>query len=460
MKRKLSRDMVISALRIGALFGALGMTSHAIAAVTPEEAARLKAELTPMGAEKAGNKAGTIPAWDGGYTKVPAGFKQGDARIDPFAGEKPVASISAKNMDQYADKLSDGVKALMKRSATFRIDVYPTHRTAALPQWAYENTFKNATRCKTKDAGLSIEGCYGGIPFPIPKDGNELMWNHLLSWKGEAHEMLSQVFVVPSDGKPTMASDILDESQYPYWFKDGSLEKFNGDYWAAMVTTYGPPFKAGESLLFRDTVDMGTKGRQAWQYLVGQRRTRKAPTIGYDTPDSVTSGINYFDEAFMFMGGLDRYDWKIVGKKEMYVPYNANRAWLVGQDDLLGPQHLNPDAIRWELHRVWIVEANLGAGKRHAIPKRRLYLDEDTYSAVLSDSWDAQGQLWHTSYSLPMVMPDLPGTVFQSFAIYNLIANNYMIDNYPGGKPYVYRQVKPWPASYFTPDSLAAKGTR
>ncbi|MGC7404357.1 DUF1329 domain-containing protein [Pandoraea pneumonica] len=448
-----------TAIASAGIWGAV-LCTLACAAVTPEEASKLKGELTPMGAEKAGSKDGTIPAWDGGYTKVPAGFKPGDPRIDPFASEKPVVSINAKNMDQYADKLSDGVKALMKKSSTFRIDVYPTHRTAALPSWAYDNTFKNATRCKTKDSGQSIEGCYGGIPFPIPKDGHELMWNHLLSWKGQAHSMLAQVFVVPSDGKPTMASDILDESQHPYWFKDGSLETFNGDYWAAMVTTFGPPFKAGESLLFRDTVDMGTKGRQAWQYLVGQRRTRKAPTIGYDTPDSVTSGINYFDEAFVFMGGLDRYDWKVVGKKEIYIPYNTNRTWLVKAEDLLGPQHTNPDDIRWELHRVWVVDASLAPGKRHAIPKRRLYLDEDTYIAVLSDSWDAQGQLWHTAYSLPMVMPDVPGSIFQAFAVYNLMANTYMFDNYPGGKPYHFKQVKPWPASYFTPDNLSAKGTR
>jgi hypothetical protein len=454
MKTLFTRLALASAI----LFTAMAVTPG-YGAVSPEEAAKLKTDLTPMGAEKAGNKAGTIPAWDGGYTKVPAGFKQGDPRVDPFASEKPVVSISAKNADQYADKLSDGVKAMMKKWPEFRIDVYPTHRTAALPQWAYENTFKNATQCKTTDGGLSIEGCYGGIPFPIPKDGNELMWNHLLSWKGQAHKMLSQVYVVPSDGKPTMASDLLDESQYPYWFEDGSLKTFNGDYWAAMVTTYGPPFKAGESFLFRDTVD-GTKGRQAWQYLVGQRRTRKAPTLGYDTPDSVTSGVNYYDEAFVFMGGLDRYEWKIVGKKELYIPYNSNRSWLVKAADLIGPHFVNPDHMRWELHRVWIVDATLVSGKRHVITKRRLYLDEDTYNAVLCDSWDAQGQLWHTSFALPMVMPDLPGTIYQSWGLYNLIGNTYEFDGFPGEKDYQYKQVKPWPASYFTPDSLTANGTR
>lgn len=431
----------------------------ALAAVSPDEAGKLKGELTPMGAEKAGNKAGTIPAWDGGATRAPAGYKEGDARPDPFAGEKPVLSISAKNMDQYADKLTEGTKALMKKYPGYRIDVYPTHRTAAMPQWAYDNTFKNATRCKTRDGGLSLDGCYGGIPFPIPKTGHELMWNHMLAWKGQANSMLFRLFVVTADGKATMASDGLNEVQSPYWFKDGSLEKFNGDYNNLMLVTYGPPFKAGESILLRDTVD-ANKGRQAWQYLVGQRRTRKAPTLGYDTPDSVASGAFYFDEAFGFSGALDRYDWKIVGKKEMYIPYNTNRTWLAKSADLLGPQYLNPDFIRWELHRVWEVEATVAPGKRHAVPKRRFYLDEDTYTAVLSDMWDGQGQIWRVGYTLPMAMPDVPGSVAQTFGLYNLLANTYVLANYPGEKPYQFKQVPPWNENYFTPENLAAKGNR
>jgi hypothetical protein len=442
-----------------ALVLGVGAIPAAFAAVPAEEAGKLKGELTPMGAEKAGNKAGTIPAWDGGVTKVPAGYKPGDLRADPFAGEKPLFSIDAKNMDQYADKLSEGTKALMKKFPSYRIDVYPTHRTAAMPQWAYDNTFKNATRCKTKDGGVSIEGCYGGIPFPIPKSGAELMWNHMLAWKGQANSMLFRLFVTTADGKSTMASDGLAEVQSPYWFKDGSLEKFNGDYHQLMLVTYGPPFKAGESILLRDTVDAG-KGRQAWQYLVGQRRTRKAPTLGYDTPDSVASGAFYFDEAYGFSGSLDRYDWKIVGKKEMFIPYNTNRTWAAKASDVMGQKHLNPDYVRWELHRVWEVEATLAPGKRHAVPKRRFYLDEDTYTAVLADMWDAQGQLWRVGYNLPMAMPDVPGSVTQTFGLYNLLANTYVLANFPGEKPYQFKVVPPWNDSYFTPDNLAAKGSR
>jgi hypothetical protein len=106
--------------------------------VTADEAKQLGTTLTQVGAEKAGNKEGTIPEYTGGLTTAPAGFDKGKGvRPDPFASEKPVASIDAKNMDKYADKLSEGTKALMQANADYRIDVYPTHRTAGTrsPCW-------------------------------------------------------------------------------------------------------------------------------------------------------------------------------------------------------------------------------------------------------------------------------------------------------------------------------------
>ena len=68
-------------------FGAYGL---AYAGVTADEAAQLKTTLTPMGAERAGNKEGTIPAWTGGYTTPVPGFKNGGRRGDPFASDKPL----------------------------------------------------------------------------------------------------------------------------------------------------------------------------------------------------------------------------------------------------------------------------------------------------------------------------------------------------------------------------------
>ena len=304
--------MVILLLAITSIF--------ANAAVTPEEAARLKSELTPLGAEKAGNKDGTIPAWEGGYTTVWPGYRSGQPRPDPFEAERPRLTITAQNMQQYADQLSEGVKALLQRFPSYRLDVYPTHRTAAAPQWVYDNTFKNATRATlvpNASLGPQVEGAYGGIPFPIPRDGVEAMWNHLLCWRGQSFIYGLGSYVVAANHRPVLATAGIVETQYPYYDRDGTLNSFDGKYWTAKLTTTGPPFSAGEKTL---VITSAGKGFQVWQYLVGQRRVRRAPNLEYDTPNFVTSGFSFIDESYLFIGNLDRYEWKLVGKKEILVP--------------------------------------------------------------------------------------------------------------------------------------------
>lgn len=451
--------MNIKNILTGSLLASLVILSASVqAGVRPEEAGKLKSELTPFGAEKAGNKDGTIPVWDGGYTKVPAGYQSGQPRPDPFAKEKPLYSITAKNMDQYADKLSDGQKALLKKSDTYRIDVYPTHRSAAAPQWVYDNTFKNATRAKTPNNGGTVEGAYGGTPFPIPKTGSEVMWNHVLSWRGEAALFPFRSYVVGSDGKLVLAGEGVNEMNHPFYFRDGSPEKNNGEFWNLYQYTKAPSFKSGESFAFRDQMDV-EKGRQAWQYLVGQRRVRRFPTLGYDTPNPVTSGADMVDHGFVFNGYQDKYQWKLIGKKEMYIPYNMNSFFLQKDADTIGPKHLNPDHVRWELHRVWVVEANLAPGKRHAEPKRTYYFDEDTWIAVLSDGWDSQGKLWHTGMNFPWIVYELPGVLAMEFATYDLNKGSYTAMTF-GEMAVHYKAVPRYPESTFTPEAMAARGVR
>lgn len=438
----------------------LALCQGVSAAVSPEEAAMLKTTLTPMGAEKAGNADGTIPAWEGGYTTVPPGFKAGDKRPDPFADEKPLFSINAQNMDQYADKLTDGVKELLKKDPSFRLDVYPTHRTAAAPQFVYDNTFINATRAKATNNGLSIEGAYGGIPFPIPKDGFEVMWNHLLAFRGEATSVPFRNYLLTPGGKKILVVEAEDNEQFPYYIHDIPMEKWNGDFLLFRQVQKAPPFKAGETILARDPVDMYGKGRQAWQYLVGQRRTRRAPSIAYDTPDFVSSGHNYFDEIFVFNGALDRYDWKLIEKKEMYIPYNTNTFYLQKDQDIMGETTVNPDHVRWELHRVWVVEANLAQGKRHVVAKRRMYIDEDSWWTVLYDGWDGQGQLWRSTLSLPLLAMDLPAVVPVSMFVHNFQTGATCATIITNEMPVQFKSVPVWPDRFFTPDALAGSGIR
>ncbi|WP_310462641.1 DUF1329 domain-containing protein [Sphaerotilus sp.] len=440
----------------------LMVCAGANAGVSADEAAKLKTELTPLGGEKAGNKDGSIPAWTGGLTTPTPGFTNGGRRPDPFAGEKPLLSITAKNMAEHAAHLTEGTKELLKRNPeSFRVDVYKTHRTAAAPQWVYDNTFQNATRAKLVDgaAGPKPESVFGGVPFPIPKSGPEVMWNHLLRWRGEAWHMDFKGYQLTSDGKWVNISDASNEHWMPYYAKTGSLDKFGGEYWLVRSTNSGPPIRAGEAIVGRLNLD--EEKTATWVYLTGQRRVRKLPASCCDTPGPFSAGIVSFDEVDGYTGRMDRFDWKLVGKQEIYIPYNTNRTLQPTKDsDVLGTRHLNPDHVRWELHRVWVVEANLKAGQRHTSPKSRYYVDEDSWIAVLADRWDAKGQLARMPFTLPMAMPDLPATAQTTWGVYDFLAGTAFVNVLYNDKKEHYKIVTKHPESVFTPDGMAGEGVR
>ncbi len=372
-------------LSLGAALVAATFTAPAaLAAVGADEAKALGTTLTPIGAEKAANKDGTIPAYSGGVTTAPAGFKAGDGiRPNPFAADKPRVVIDAKNMAQHADKLTEGTKALLQKHPSFRVDVYPTHRSVAFPKWVGDNTAKNAVRAKTSNDGRSMEGAHAGFPFPIPKTGHEAMWNHLVRFNGQSYESKYRNLNVDASGRATLATEGLSVQEYPFWDNSQSASE---TFWKIKISYTGPARRAGEALMLIDPLDIGAKDRRAWIYLPGQRRTKVAPDLAHDTPNPGTAGATTFDDTFIFNGSMDRFDFKLVGKKEMIVPYNAYAAvYGAKQDDLLKPKHLNPDLVRWELHRVWVVEATLREGKRHVYSKRTFYLDEDSWAALASD---------------------------------------------------------------------------
>jgi len=434
-------------------------TAHTVAAVTAEEAAKLKTELTPFGGERAANKEGTIPAWTGGYTTPIPGDKPGGRRGDPFKDEKPLFSITAKNVGEHADKLIDGSKAMFVKYPEYRIDVYKTHRTAAAPQWVYDNTLQNATRAKMK--GDLVEGAYGGIPFPIATTGAEVMWNHLLFWRGTAWQFPSTIYQLTTDGKAVMINDFVGEIQMPYYFQEGTLDQFNksGDYWVLRMISSGPPLRAGEAFVARRQLD-GDKD-QGWVYLTGQRRVRKMPNPCCDVPAAPVAGVMSYDEVETFAGRMDRFDFKLVGKKEIYIPYNNNKLMQPKTDaEVLGKHYPNPDHMRWELHRVFVVDASLRAGQRHQAPKSRYYCDEDTRICNLADRWDANGQLWKTVWTSVFVAPDFPGAIVGTFGMNDFVSGAAIVSNLYNSKAAQYPGKPRYQDSTFTPDSMAAEGAR
>ncbi|MFT3666434.1 DUF1329 domain-containing protein [Piscinibacter sp.] len=430
------------------------------AAVSAEEAARLKTTLTPLGAERAGNKDGSIPAWNGGLTTPLPSDKPDGRRGDPFKDEKPLYSITAKNADQHAAKLTDGTLAMLRKyPETYRVDVYKTHRTAAAPQWVYDNTAKNTVRARME--GDLLVGAYAGVPFPIPQNGMEVMWNHMLRWRAPTYRAYLNQYVLTTDGKSVLTSSLTIDLQTPYFFQDGSPEQFakSNDFWMTRLQLNGPASRAGEGTVLRMNID-GDK-TNTWLYVPGQRRVRKLPNVCCDTPNASSSGVLFSDEVEVWAGRLDQFDWKLEGRKEMLVPYNVNKQFQPESDkDLLMRNHLNPDHVRWELHRVWVVEATLRAGKRHQAPRGKYYCDEDTWTCVLADRWDAKGQLWRTLYVHNFVAPDVPAVMVAGYGYYDLLSGAGYAGSLAASKPSQYPIRPRIPDSFFTPDSLAAEGVR
>ena len=370
-----------------------------VATATAQSAADLGKSLTPLGAEKAGNAAGTIPAWEGGITQPPAGYKSGDHHPDPFADDKPSATINAANAEQYADNLTEGHKALLARYAsTYKMPVYPTRRSASAPQDIYDATKANVASAKLTDGGNGVSGASRGAPFPLPKTGQEVIWNHLLRYRGLGGLRTVGQVAPTRSGNYTLVQ--LEEKFLWNYHQLGAATESVGNvmaYFEQKVTA--PARLAGTILMVHETLDQVKESRRAWVYNTGQRRVRRAPQVAYDNPGTASDGMRTSDQLDMFNGGIDRYDWKLVGKREVYVPYNSYKLHSdsLKVADIVTPMHINQEHSRYELHRVWVVEATLKDGKRHIYAKRRFYVDEDSWGVLVVDQYDNRGRLWRVS---------------------------------------------------------------
>ena len=443
-----------------ALSASLFFAHGAMGAVSADEAAKLKSTLTPFGAERAGNADGSIPEWNGGLTQADPSYKDGGKRSDPYAADQAVLTITAQNMAQYADKLSAGTLAMLKKYPdSYKVVVYPTHRSAAAPQAVYDATFANATSGKLVEGpgGPMPEGAAGGIPFPIPQNGAEAIWNHLLRWRGASWHASFTQYLTTADGKHVLTNDSRADLQMPWYLPNFNSDK--GVFWSIRMTNDGPPLRAGEGITGLE--NLNAEKTAAWTYLPGQRRVRRLPNACCDTPTPATAGVMSFDELYVFNGRIDRFDWKLVGKKEMYIPYNSNRVFTAASPEaLFDSHHMKSDAVRWELHRVWVVEATLKSGARHVMPKSTYYLDEDTWTAVLGDRYDARGQLAKVLWTSPVVLPDLPGTASLTTGFYDLLSGAWFVGDVFAGKSEQYRIVPPYKDSVFTADAMAGEGVR
>jgi len=454
------RSFISAVLGLGLLLAA----TSTLARPSDEEIARLGGpDLTPVGAQRAGNAEGTIPEWTGGITEPPAGWEPGQKRIDVFADDKILFTIDASNVDQYADKLSPGQIALIKSYEGYKMDVYPTRRSCAYPQRQYDVAKSNARVASVDDRCLLTNGIQAPV-FPIPETGCEIIQNGKLSvFNAVQGYQRTETTLVPTKGgsfepiKRTQRFNFRAVSpKYP------TFESLEGVWTRSLSHNLAPPKQAGEMTLVYAITDGHLK---AWTYNPGQRRVRRNPNFEYDNPVPGFQGLIMIDQVNGYVGAADRYDWKLIGKQELYVPYNVHKYFSsdITYKELLQSRYPTRDLIRYELHRVWVAEATVRSDRRHTMARRIFYLDEDSWLMLVVDGYDARGNMWRVSEHTPQVLYDVPSCVANSSIFYDLVAGRYAITpafNEEGEPDYLAGRKGLITDKGFTPDDLRRMGRR
>jgi hypothetical protein len=351
------------------------------------------------------------------------------------------------------------VQALLKQYPSYRIDVYPTRRSVGFPEWVLEGTKNAATKATVSNEGLTLKGAQGGLPFPVPKSGYEAMWNHLTTYVAN-FRLEGESWYVDANGRPVLGDKpIFQQNNSGQWdprFK-GQEEYY---YNQGKFISVGPPRRTGNGLLCYNPVDFAKWDRPVWLYYPAQRRVRLASDITYDVPNSALAGITNMDDANMFNGPMDRFDFKLIGKKELYVPYNCYKAaYFTDEHELLGPQHLNPDHLRWELHRMWVVEGRLKEGKKHNYSLRRYYLDEDSWLILAADLYDLKGRLFRVGLAYLTFSYDVKAPTHHFYGFYDLNSRMYSVQTWPSKRGRMTYIETPDPRE-FSPEALAGEGVR
>lgn len=448
-------------LLLSTLLSAL-VIAPAHAKVSSADAEKLGKELTPMGAELQANANGVIPTWTGGITEPPACYDGSTFLCNPFADDKPQFVITSANKDQYQDKLPAGLLAMLKTYPdTFKIPIYQTRRSASYPDNVYQISLKNATATELLDGGNGLKNYEPlGVPFAIPQSALEVLWNHLVRYRGLGAERITGQASPQPNGDFSM---VMFHDQVA--FRGGLTDQKSGEddnvlfYFKQQVVE--PSRLSGNVLLVHETLDQVTEPRKAWVYNSGQRRVRRAPQVAYDGPGAASDGLRCADNFDMYNGAPDRYKWSLIGKKEMYIPYNSYKLDQKGlkYKDIIKAGHINPDVTRYELHRVWVVEATLKPSIRHIYSRRTFYIDEDTWQIGVGDHYDGRGNLWRVgqAYAINYYNRKIPVSALD--VMYDLTAKRYVaigLENEEESGPVAKRFSK----SDFSPNALRLDGVR
>ncbi len=380
-----------------------------LAKVDVSTQAGLKNELTPFGAIKAGNGK-DIPEWNDS--------------ADNLLDEKPLFTITHDNFQQYQDKLTAGQVALFERYETFQMPIYPSHRTAVAPSWVYGNTFENAIQAELNKDQSGFENAKGGIPFPIPQSALEVYFNHIARWRGQQVESVFSNAVVQKNGQYSLIT-----SKALVRFDSYLPEHKSKNFISIIGKTLAPATRSGSGVLVLEPLDQLNNSRSAWLWDKGRRRVIRAPNVSYDNVVQTSGGLRTVDDTDMISGSPDRFDWKMLEKREIYIPYNNE---MLGSKklkyrDILTKNHINPNYSRYELHRVWVIQANLKPKWRHLYSKRTFYIDEDTWQVVIADQYNKKGDLWRVSMAYPKFFKQMPGVFSVINVFHDLMTKRYHV---------------------------------
>lgn len=431
---------------------------QAQAKVDSTQAARLGQDLTPLGGERAGNAAGTIPAWDGGLAQPPANYQPGMHHPDPYSADAPLYQINSQNLVQYQAQLPAGLKALLEKNPDYFLRVFPTRRSAAAPQRIYDATRFNAQTAELISGGNGVAGAAAGIPFPLPTTGQEVIWNHIMRYRGDQISFVTNQAAVLSNGAYNLLK--LERDIYFLYGREGvSPQDLDNTLFYYKYKVVAPAKLAGSALVVQETLDQVLAIRKAWRFNRGERRVRRLPMLAYDTLQPDTNGMATADVVDSYNGAPDRYEWTLVGKQEMLVPYNSYAVHQKGipYDNILRSNTVNPELLRYELHRVWVVEAELRKGFSHPYAKRRFYIDEDSWQILAADLYDKSGELSGVQESHPISYYDVPmfGSTLET--IYDFKGKRYFVDGLDNNEPMYNFNAKLGPRD-FTPQALSREG--
>ena len=371
---------------------------------------------------------------------------------DPFSEDEILFTIHTDNFSEYEENLltPGQMKMFMTYPETFKMNIYPSRRSCAVPPEVLDLTNDNALLV---DDGEGVEGIVGSIPFPYPNEALHHVWNHILRYRGVEIYGASPFYIIHPDGTRNYGAGeaIAKNFWNPY---TGDIKR--GLQGMLMTKVTHPPRLADASTLVIESLNAFKSPRKAWVYNPGTRRVRRAPDITYDYKPSASQGLTTVDQVDGFNGAKDRYNWSDLGEQLRLMPYNAYKFHETPIEDVLTPNHVNQDYLRYELVKVNVVEAKLKDDKRHIIPKRIMYFDKDSHNMLVEETFDDNNSLMAYREFPVINFYDQPMCLSIHSATYDFASRRYQLQNVRSTDilKVQWRLKEPHDERMFTPEGL------